>query len=82
MRLKPIGRTVVGSETRAQRRARRVADGARDLLELYDRWQHARKTGGVPIEVVRRQVAARLAAERAARRKPRRKTGNRGKSIS
>jgi hypothetical protein len=62
--MKPIGKVVISPVEKKRRRARRVADSMRDVLDLYERYEDVRKHGGTSLDELTRKIEAREASER------------------
>lgn len=63
MRMKPIGKVVLSPATKKRRRARRVAESLRDVLDLYERYEDVRKHGGTTLAELTHKIEAREAAD-------------------
>jgi len=59
MRMKPIGKVIVSPAEKKRRRARRVAESVRDVLDLYERYEDVRKHGGTTLAELTRKIEAR-----------------------
>ena len=68
MRMRPIGKTATSKVEKKRRRARRIADGSRELLELYERAESLRQHGGTTLEELTTKIQTRATAK--GRRRP------------
>jgi hypothetical protein len=57
--MKPIGKIIVSPVVKKRRRARRVAESLRGLVDLYERYEDVRKNGGTSLDELTRKIAAR-----------------------
>jgi hypothetical protein len=62
--MRPIGKTTTSKVEKKRRRARRIADGSRELLELYERAESIRQHGGSTLDELTKKIQARATAKR------------------
>jgi hypothetical protein len=62
--MKPIGKIVVSPVVKKRRRARRVAESLRGLVDLYERYEDVRKNGGTSLDELTRKIGTRHARGR------------------
>jgi hypothetical protein len=63
MRTQPIAK-IVSPEAKKRRRARRVSESMREVLDLYERYEDVRKHGGTTLAELTRKMEPRTSPSR------------------